>query len=58
MSSEYHDSNMRSQCLGVHDEEDDLDEAECSFDNLSSPRCQQETNVVQQLLHDGHLYRT
>lgn len=51
----YHDSGMWRQRLGVHDEEDDLDEAQCCFYYLSGTRWQQQANVVQQLLPGGHL---
>lgn len=51
----YHDSGMWRQRLGVHDEEDDLDEAQGGFDDLSGARRQQQTNIVQQLLPGGHV---
>lgn len=52
----YHDSGMWRQRLGVHDEEDDLNEAQGGFDDLSGTRRQQQTNIVKQLLPGGHVY--
>lgn len=53
----HHDGNMWSQGLGLHDEEDDLDEAQSCFDYLSGPRRQEQADVVKELLHGLHLYR-
>lgn len=41
---------MRRQPLGVQDEEDDLDEAQGSLDDLPGPGGEQQADVVQQLL--------
>lgn len=50
----HHDCGVRCQCFRVHDEEDDLDEAQRRFDYLSGARPQQQTNVVEQLFHGRH----
>lgn len=42
----YHDSDVRCQCLGVHDEKDDLNEAQGGFDYLPGPGRQQQADVV------------
>lgn len=51
----YHDGDVGRESFRVHDEEDDFDEAQRSFDYLSGARRQQQANVVQQLLHGGRV---
>ena len=51
MASTYNDGDVRSEGFGVHDEEENFDEAQGGFDDLSGVRREEEAHVVQQLLH-------
>lgn len=48
---------MWAQSFGVHDKQDDFDEAQSRFDDLPGSRRKQHTDVLQQLLHGGNVYR-